>query len=368
MGGWRALVLSRLAVIADHLCQQSRNPSMALPTVALIQPEIVQTWEVGEIERITELVKRASAHNRFVMSPAPDSAELVILLETCSYKTQHDIPWYRQLPYLQEPLKLCCINYEDGPPGFLPGLYSSLESYRFEPSLHISWPHLRLPNELAELPLHDAGTTEDEFLFVFAGACSHPFRQKLFDQVKSGKRASVRLVNKWYNHDDADKRRYVDDIRRSKFVLCPRGLASYSHRIVETLAMGRVPVVIADDWVPFSIEETGYYVQIREADVAKIESLLTAIEPVYESYRRAAGDVYRKYFAPEVRYSAAINRLCQLQSERLADLDLATLTRRWSTRAFYHSNGWCLEQRIARKAAQFSAQLRQRLVSGGSTP
>ena len=54
-------------------------------------------------------------------------------------------------------------------------------------------------------------------------------------------------IKRWYDHDDNQKQSYVRYIARSKFVLCPRGIASYSRRIVETLALVRVPVVIADD-------------------------------------------------------------------------------------------------------------------------
>jgi hypothetical protein len=39
-------------------------------------------------------------------------------------------------------------------------------------------------------------------------------------------------------------------MRDSMFVLCPRGVAPSSYRIFEAMKAGRVPVIMADQWVP----------------------------------------------------------------------------------------------------------------------
>ena len=45
------------------------------------------------------------------------------------------------------------------------------------------------------------------------------------------------------------RHRFREVLEASKFVLCPRGQGTSSIRLYETLASGRVPVIIADDWV-----------------------------------------------------------------------------------------------------------------------
>ena len=45
-------------------------------------------------------------------------------------------------------------------------------------------------------------------------------------------------------------RQYAEATTLSQFVLCPRGVGVSSRRLFETMAMGRAPVVLADDWVP----------------------------------------------------------------------------------------------------------------------
>jgi hypothetical protein len=325
------------------------HPFPARPTLTLIQPPNVQDWERGEIERISALLRAADAHNDFEVIADPQKADLVVLLESCTFKTRHDLPFYDALPFTRNPWKLCCINYEDGPPGFLPGLYSSLESYRFDPTLHVSWPHLRFPNEWVDAQDLGAEPAADAMLFSFSGACSHALRRRLFSEVPSSARWRIREIRKWYNHEPGEKRAYVEEILGSRFVLCPRGLASYSHRIVETLALGRVPVIIADDWVPFTIPERGYYVRIAERDVARIPELLQAADASYQGIRARATEVHRRYFAPSTRYSAALNHLMRFFRERQPRFDHVSAARRWRSRKFWRSNSWALEQRVAQR-------------------
>lgn len=44
--------------------------------------------------------------------------------------------------------------------------------------------------------------------------------------------------------------KYIKMIQRSRFVLCPRGGGPSSRRVYETMAAGRVPVVISSHWIP----------------------------------------------------------------------------------------------------------------------
>lgn len=335
----------------------------ARPSIALIQPERIQEWERGEPVRIVSLLQSDSTRNGFDLASDPRDADLVVLLESCSFKTQHDLTGYESLPFTRDPWKLCCINYEDAPPGFLPGLYSSLESFRFDPSLHLSWPHMRLPNEMAESVSTPGEPDPDALLFSFSGARSHPLRNRLFDSIRPDKRWRVREVRKWYNHDGADKRAYVEEILASHFVLCPRGIASYSHRIVETLALGRVPVVIADDWVPFSIPERAYYVRVRENDVERLPQLLESALTRYAETREEVCRVYRSYFAPSVRYSVALNRLTRFFLDRRQAFGYETFSRRWRSRKFWHSNGWTLPQRVGRRLQRWRQHANARLTS-----
>jgi hypothetical protein len=319
-------------------------------SIALIQPEVVRDWEKGNTERISTLVNKNVQLNKFELVKKAIDADLIILLESCIFKTQRNIKDFEKLLHFNKGSKrLCTLNYEDSPPGFLPGLYSSLEAFKFDPSIHISWPHLVLPNEQIN-EADAAGEVPVTMLFTFSGSCSNPVRRKIFDLYKScpGK-YKVTEIKKWYNHTLAEKKSYIDDIRQSKFVLCPKGIASYSHRITETLALGKVPVVIADDWVPFSVPEKDYFVRIRESDLSNLVQMLEQKEDVYETLNTNAVNVYQKYFNPQFCYSIALNQLAELYARQLLNMDSAYIRHRWNSRKFWKNNRWCIEDRVMRK-------------------
>ena len=56
------------------------------------------------------------------------------------------------------------------------------------------------------------------------------------------------------NVDDPAKKEgqkfYLSTLLDSRFVLCPRGYGTSSYRLFETMRLGRVPVIISDEWVP----------------------------------------------------------------------------------------------------------------------
>lgn len=70
---------------------------------------------------------------------------------------------------------------------------------------------------------------------------------------------------------------YFENIRQSQYVFCLRGSGNFSVRFYETLAMGRIPVLIDTDVrlpLPQNIDWKNHCVIIPKKEVVKIESLL----------------------------------------------------------------------------------------------
>lgn len=88
-------------------------------------------------------------------------------------------------------------------------------------------------------------TEQPDLLFSFRGARTHPLRDRILSLTHP--RAVVEDAG---DFNSPEKGRYDELLRRSKFVLCPRGYGPSSMRIFETLRARRVPVVIGDDWLP----------------------------------------------------------------------------------------------------------------------
>lgn len=295
-------------------------------------------WESGFVPALrNELQADGGRHEN---ASGFEDAEIVVLVESQTWKDRHHSSRLHREPVLQGACgKVVTLNYEDSPAGFLPGAYSSLSPLAFNEAQHISWPLLFLPNEdVYKVTLDTFRDVERELLFSFVGAPSHPLRQRLFSKYGEGEgRFKVIEMKRWYNYSEEEKRSFVDDIWRSDFVLCPRGATAYSHRISEVMALGRVPVVIADDWVPFSIPEKGYYIHIPEADVEKCEEILGNHRGEARQQGVHAREVWQKYFSPNNRAGAVVDALAKV---RQSGATLRTYQKRWDSYAFKKLKGW----------------------------
>ena len=74
---------------------------------------------------------------------------------------------------------------------------------------------------------------------------------------------------------------YVREILESYFVLCPRGFSPSTYRMYEVMALGRCPVVIADEWISPKINAKweNALVFIKEKQVADIDNILRSLGP-----------------------------------------------------------------------------------------
>ena len=73
---------------------------------------------------------------------------------------------------------------------------------------------------------------------------------------------------------------YQSEIARSVFCLCPLGWAPWSPRLVESVALGCVPVIIADDIrlpFPSAVNWAEISVTVAEKDVARLAKILERV-------------------------------------------------------------------------------------------
>ena len=127
-----------------------------------------------------------------------------------------------------------------------PGIYVSTPSPRFDARSQRAWSYMRVPSEPPE-------SREPDLLFSLVGSLTAPCRKPLFELRHPD--AIVEQVDDFMFWDESSRgyderrRHFQEVIARSRFVLCPRGAGTSSFRLYETLAAGRVPVIIADQWV-----------------------------------------------------------------------------------------------------------------------
>ncbi len=157
-----------------------------------------------------------------------------------------------------------------------------------------------------------------DLLFSFLGSRSHPVRSAVLCLEHS--RAVVEDTSGFVFYDrsqpqayDRQKARYTSTLLRSKFVLCPRGAGTSSIRLFETLAAGRVPVIISDQWVPPAGPDwSALSLQVPEAKVKTIPRLLKSAESDYPQMAESAYATHKQWFSQKVIFHRLISECAEL--------------------------------------------------------
>src|SRR5262249_2799424 len=117
-----------------------------------------------------------------------------------------------------------------------------------------------------------------DLFFSFLGRiATHPVRSKIlvFDSPKTPCLDTADGPRRFHNFDYS--KTYVDLMRRSKFVLCPRGFGASSIRVFEAMCLGRVPVIISDQWQePPGVPWSDCSIVVPESEVSHIPNLLAS--------------------------------------------------------------------------------------------
>ncbi len=326
---------------------------VAYPTNSEFQP-----WESIYVPRFLDDLR--GNPGEYAVASSFDEADMILLYESNMHKPRDQDERLSREPVLRRACeKVCTLNYEDSPGGYLRGLYSSLEDDKYDPAIHRSWPAINLPNDdVYDVDDETIRAASPERLFSFAGSASHPLRRRLLDRFsRPAEHYRVTEIKRWFDHTAAEHHGYIKDILASQFVLCPRGHASYTHRIAEVMALGRVPVVLADHWVPFSIAESDYYLRIPERQLGELEGLLAAKQADAAAMGAHARNVWWKYFSRQNRARAVLDAIRALMETPGAAVSLENYRRRWSSGRFKRMNKLTFAQRAWRRVKR---SLRQR--------
>ena len=180
----------------------------------------------------------------------PQLADLILIQEKACYK---DFRYINRL--MADPVistyadKVFTINVDDCATGLLRGLYTSLPKARFDDRVHRCVPYVEYPNELI-FAERSRGTVPAYLASWRGNYNSNAFRSKMISLLKRNPAFCVEATDSWLNHHLEEKQLYIDVMLNSKFSLCPPGWAPVTFRIFESMALGRCPVILSDQFVP----------------------------------------------------------------------------------------------------------------------
>lgn len=235
---------------------------------------------------------------------SPEEADAILFVEDAHF----DDYLYRRLrahPHLTTWRHKCFMyNEVDQPWAVLPGLYCSMPNWSFEPGRQRACAYAATPNERIESARRAQGETPPARLFSFVGAGCNRLRKRLMRaaSTQGGTVVDTSGFNVW-DCDPAEKQRqgevFASTLLDSQFALCPRGLGTSSFRLFEAMQAGRVPVIIADAWVPPAHGDWSFAVRIPERHIDQLGARLGALADESAERGRLAREHWLAHYAPE---------------------------------------------------------------------
>jgi hypothetical protein len=243
----------------------------------------------------------------------PDAADVILFSQ--GHMLHHDwrlMTVSRHAEALVDDRRVMVFDERDRPWCRFPGVYVSM------PAKYFDWRHQRAWGYFPRIP-SKAPTEAPDLLFSFVGSITHRCRPPLLKL--GGEDSIVEAVAGFTFYDpssqdfEARRRRFVDVLGRSRFVLCPRGGGTSSIRLYEALAAGRVPVVISDEWVsPPGPDWSRFSLRWPEDRIAGLREFLQAHDEEWPEMSVAAREAYSEFFAADVwfhRFAELVNEVRQ---------------------------------------------------------
>jgi hypothetical protein len=277
---------------------------------------IFATSAYPDAEPIESFLRLAVHGKRHRLAANANDADAILFVENSRY---HEDAFFSRLKrnHLVRKHRARCFMYNehDRPWCLLPGLYCSMPRRWFDNARQRATRYIRLLN-----PVDTSPSDQPDILFSFLGNSQILLRRQLL-KLKNPRAIieDTSSFNAFFAKEQTnDHARYADVLRRSKFVLCPRGSGSSSIRLFETLRAGRVPIIISDQWVaPNGPDWSSCSLQIRERDIAGIAQIVSDLEPRWAEMSSAARQVWDGWFSEEVLFDRMGDALAAITKDKM---------------------------------------------------
>jgi len=307
--------------------------------------------ELADASDFLDNIKNALLTYNFIEEVKdPDIADALIIHEEYSFKNFLQIKTLLTDRFISNYIpKIFTINFDDSATGLLKGLYSQIPKSRLNPKLHVAIPHaFYAVNELVF-----SGTYDNRAPKKLAGwrgnIVSNASRKKMVHFLQGKKDCQIEHTDSWWNHSLKEKEEYIDLILNSKFSLCPAGWTPSTFRIYESMALGRCPVIIADDFAPpIGPAWNQFALFYPENKLQNLYSFLIKNESSFYERGVKAKEAYTHFFRPENLPNYIASSLVNLISTPSTYTKESEI-KRWCSLSFQWNNSWTLLQRFLNK-------------------
>lgn len=286
-----------------------------------------------------------------------EGATAVLLQETVSYKDWRYVPRLLGDELLSPRLsRVYTVNQDDCATGLLKGAYSCLPRRRFDRRRHVLIPYAHNPNPLIS-EVDPAGLAPPTHLASWRGnpeSCPR-LRQALLRQLGPRPEFLVESTASWLNHGESELRRYLEVLAAGRFALCPSGWTQITYRIYESLALARVPVLIADGlMLPDGPDWSAISLRIPERQLKRLPQLLQQHSAAAAAMGQRGRKAWLEHYSPQrllPGIAAALLELIRRDLQKPADLGLEH--RRLKGLRMAWDNRWTPPQRLMNKVRQY---------------
>ncbi len=269
------------------------------------------------------LFQRLAKEDRFrvhTLVPDAEFADLVLFLDGHQHYLDLTLRAITEHPLTRRDRNRAFVyNEMDQPWCAMPGLYVAMPRSSFDWQRQRPCSYLSLVNNLVAAPVEPS--SEPDLLFSYMGRLGHPVREAIvrLSHPRAVIEDTSRLSFFGATTDEVSqqKRRYAEVVRRSKFVLCPVGSGTSSFRLFETMAAGRVPVIVSDDWVPpVGPDWDTFSLTIPERKVRDLPAILERHEPDFQTMVKGVRPAYDEWFANDVLFHRMIESCRDIMERR----------------------------------------------------
>ena len=213
----------------------------------------------------TPLFRSYAAKDRFgvhQLCEDAETADLILFLDGHQHYRDLELSAIRKHPLVLKYREKAFVYSEmDQPWCAMPGLYVSMPKSSFEPQRQRACAYLKVPNDNVMLAPEPEPDAQSALLFSFLGRRVNATRGRVLS-LRHPRAVIMDTSAMDFFGDPVDKldqqrRRYAEVMARTKFVLCPLGAGTSSFRVFETMAAGRVPVILSDEWARRPRDRTG---------------------------------------------------------------------------------------------------------------
>lgn len=273
--------------------------------------------EFGRLKKLQENDRVGKHHPE----SDPDRADIILFVGSRTNSMQD---FRRSQEWRRHPEKCFVFSGSDQVIPLLPGVYTSIPRKYYSRSWTRAGIYLRV---CENVNIQDFGNTDDcDMLYSFSGAVvNHKVRTKITKLQHP--RGVVWDTSSLSRHErqrdgiitqqDPYIYSYLELLRRSKFILCPRGIGTSSWRLFEAMKASRVPVIISDEWVPPEGPNwPEFSIRIPESEVSSIPKILENKEPNAAALALAAGQTWEAWFSTDRVYNTIVEWCLSIKRAR----------------------------------------------------